>query len=142
NDATLWKSEFKRDLTKVIFFAEDIFGIQFCIKDDEVCTFDPETSESKVIATSLADWARWILEDPRIRTGWPLAHFWQLRNGPLESGIRLLPKVPFVLGGQFAIENLSQAHDIEAMRYRASIANQLLDCPDGSKVILKIRHPE
>jgi hypothetical protein len=52
-----------------------------------------------------------------------------------------LPKVPYVLGGHgsFAIENLYALGDVEGMRFRASIANQLHDCPDGSKVVLNIK---
>ncbi len=140
NNAALWMSEYKTDLGGVVFFAEDIFGMQFCIKNDAVNSFDPETGELKVIAASLEDWCRWIWEDTKTRTGWPIAHFWQLKQGALKSGMRLLPKVPFVLGGQFAIENLYELNDVEGMRFRASIANQLRDCPDGSKVVLNIKH--
>ena len=132
-------SEYKTNFCGVVFFAEDIFGMQFCIKNDAVNSFDPETGEFKVIAPSLEDWSRWIWEDTKTRTGWPVAHFWQLKQGVLKPGMRLLPKVPFVLGGQFAIENLYELNDVEGMRFRASIANQLRDCPDGSKVVLNIK---
>ncbi|MGB7748669.1 MAG: SMI1/KNR4 family protein [Verrucomicrobiia bacterium] len=139
NNEALWMSEYKTNLGGVVFFAEDIFGMQFCIKNDAVNSFDPETGEFKVIAPSLEDWSRWIWEDTKTRTGWPVAHFWQLKQGVLKPGMRLLPKVPFVLGGQFAIENLYELNDVEGMRFRASIANQLRDCPDGSKVVLNIK---
>jgi hypothetical protein len=140
NDSALWKSEYKVDLSSVVFFAEDIFGIQFCIKDNEVNSFDPETGELVVVAQNVEDWSRWIFEDAKTRTGWPLAHSWQQRESTLKLGMRLLPKVPFVLGGQFAIENLYALDDAEGMRFRASIANQLHDGPDGSKVVLNIKH--
>jgi hypothetical protein len=139
NNAALWRSEYKADLGVVVFFAEDIFGVQFCIKDDSVNSFNPETGEFKVIAASLEDWSGWVMEDSKTRTGWPLAHFWQLRQGALKLGTRLLPKVPFVLEGRFEIENLYELNDVEGMRFRASIANQLRDCPDGSKVVLKVQ---
>jgi hypothetical protein len=142
NDPALWKLEYKVDLSGVVFFAEDIFGVQFCIKDDAVNSFDPETGELVVVARNLEDWSRWIFEDAKTRTGWPLAHLWQQREGTFKLGTRLLPKVPFVLGGQFAIENLYALNDAEGMRFRASIANQLHDCPDGSKVALNIKRSE
>ena len=53
--------------------------------------------------------------------------------------MRLLPKVPFILGGQFSIENFYVLNDAEGMQFRASIANQLHDCPDGTKVVLNIK---
>lgn len=139
NEAALWRSEYKADLRGTVFFAEDIFGTQFCIKDDVINSFDPETGDLTVIAQNLEDWSRWIFEDAKTRTGWPLAHLWKQREGPLKRGTRLLPKVPFVLGGQFEVENLYALDDVEGMRFRASIANQLKDCPDGSKVVLDIK---
>ena len=142
NADALWKAEYKVDLSGVVFFAEDIFGVQFCLKDNAVNSFDPETGELAAIAQNLEDWARWVLEDAKARTGWPLAHLWQQRKGALKLGTRLLPKVPFVLGGQFAIENLYALDDAEGMRFRASIANKLHDCPDGSKVVLDIKRGE
>lgn len=142
NKTTLWKANYKISLSKAFFFAEDVFGVQFCILNDEINSFDPETGEFNVVAKNLEDWAGWILEDSKTRTGWPMAHFWQLRQGPLKPGMRLLPKVPFVLGGQFTIENLYVLNDTEGMRFRASIANQLRDCPDGTKVVLDIKRSQ
>jgi hypothetical protein len=138
NNTTLWKAEYKIDFGNAVFFAEDIFGMQFCIKDDLVTLFDPETGDWKIIANSLGGWIDWIFKDSKITTGWPLAHDWQVKQGPLKFGTRLLPKVPFVLGGQFSIVNLYALNDAEGMRFRANIANQLHDCPDGSKVILRL----
>lgn len=142
NIATVWKADYKIDFKKAIFFAEDVFGVQFCILNDVINSFDPETGEFKVVAKSLEEWAGWILDDSKTRTGWPLAHFWQLKQGPLKAGVRLLPKVPFVLGGEFSIENLYFLNDAEGMRFRASIANQLQDCPDGTKVVLDIKRSQ
>ena len=142
NDTAQWKAEYKVDLSSVVFFAEDIFGVQFCVNHNAVNSFDPETGELAAIAGNLEDWARWVLEDARTRTGWPLAHLWQQQKGPLKLGTRLLPKVPFVFGGQFAVENLYALDETEGMRFRASIANQIHDSPDGSKVVLDIKRSE
>jgi hypothetical protein len=75
NKRGLWRSNYKTDLADVVFFAEDVFGTQFCIRNDAVNLFDPETGEFKVIAATIKDWAQWIFEDPKVRTGWPLGHF-------------------------------------------------------------------
>lgn len=137
NDERLWRHAFEADFSRVLFFAEDIFGVQFCINQGEVSSFDPETGEFHSIANTIRDWARWVVEDYHVRTGWPLAHEWQLRYGAIEPGQRLLPKKPFVLGGEFSIENLYKLNDVEGMLFRASIAVQLRDCPDGSTVVLQ-----
>ncbi|WP_068685569.1 hypothetical protein [Variovorax sp. WDL1] len=44
-----------------IFFAEDIFGVQFAIKDDVVVSFDPESGEAEEIAGSIEEWANKLL---------------------------------------------------------------------------------
>lgn len=137
NDESLWRHTFGMDFSDVLFFAEDIFGIQFCINRGEISSFDPETGEFQPIAATLRGWAGWIVDDYRVRTGWPLAREWQLQYGAIEPGQRLLPKKPFVLGGEFTLGNLYKLNDVEGMLFRASIAVQLRDCPDGSTVTLQ-----
>jgi hypothetical protein len=137
NDDNLWRHAYETDFSGVLFFAEDIFGNQFCVRQDGISSFEPETGEFQPIADTLSSWASWIVEDYRVRTGWPLAREWQLQYGALEAGQRLLPKKPFVLGGEFALGNLYKLNDVEGMLFRASIAVQLRGCPDGSTVILK-----
>ena len=132
-----WKKSYTAEVN-AFCFAEDIFGIQFCVSDDAICTFDPETGAIDYLCHSIAEWARMVIQDPNLRTGYPLAHAWQLMRGPLRPGERLLPKVPFVLGGKFELENLYSLTDIDGMSFRASIANQIRDLPDGSQVILKM----
>jgi hypothetical protein len=142
NHSTLWRAEYKTDLGESVFFAEDVFGIQFCIQGDSIQSFDPETGRFTKLADTLEDWARWILENHTLRTGWPLAHQWQAQHGSLQPGIRLLPKVPFVCGGQFSVENLYELNDVEGMRFRASLANQLIGVPEGTQIVFKIKRSE
>ena len=139
NHPAAWRAEYKVNLGETVFFAEDIFGVQFCIRDDSVQSFDPETGGFAHVAETLEGWGRWILENHRVGTGWPLAHEWQKKNGPLPLGSRLLPKVPFVCSGQFSIENLYILKDVDRMRFRATIANQLVGIPDGTKIVFKVQ---
>jgi hypothetical protein len=138
NDSEAWKATYTFALGQSVFFAEDIFGVQFCIRANSVQSFDPETGHFTKIADTLEGWARWILEDHRVRTGWPLAHQWQEQHGPLLPGMRLLPKVPFMCGGEFSVTNLYELQDVDGMRFRASIANQLIGVPDGTKIVFKV----
>ena len=85
-----------------------------------------------MLAEDVQGWAAVILDDHDVLTGYSLAHEWQDRHGALPEGRRLLPKVPFVLGGDFAIGNLYCAGAVEGMRARASLATQLRDVPDGA----------
>lgn len=137
NQNSLWKSRYRIDIKEAIFFAEDAFGGQFGFIDGSIRSFDPENGEMTSVADDLESWAEWVLQNHRVRTGWPLMQQWQRSYGEIENGQRLVPKVPFVLGGKFSLDNLYKLEDVEAMRLRASIANQLYDCPPGTEIILK-----
>src|SRR5664279_120715 len=141
NDINVWKNVYNVRTENIIFFAEDVFGGQFGIDGDSICYFDPENADLTPVAENLESWGRWILDDHRVRTGWPLLRQWQELYGIIQEGQRLLPKIPFVLGGKFELENLFKLNDIEGMRWRADIANQLLDCPPGAKVVIKLAPP-
>jgi hypothetical protein len=121
----------------MLFFAEDVLGAQFCVLDGAVMSFDPETGDKSFIAPSVLAWARRILHEGDVLTGYPLAHEWQTRNGPIKPRARLIPKTPFVLGGDFTIENLFLLEAAQAMRSRANLAIQIRDLPDGTNVAFK-----
>lgn len=138
NDENLWKSDFDWDLNHILCFAEDLFGCQFCIVEEKVCLFDPETGQLENFANSLQDWAMAIIGDFEFRTGYPLAHAWQIKNSILIPGSRLLPKIPFALGGKYDLENLYASKDVDGMIFRANIANQIRNISDGEKIIIDI----
>jgi len=120
------------------FFAEDVFGGQFCIKSNKICSFDPETGALQDVAEDMEGWARSILADYDFMTGYSLCHEWQRVNGRLNSGLRLVPKVPFVAGGKFNVQNLHVIEAVKGMRLRGQIALQIKDIPDGEQIKLKI----
>jgi len=138
NEMQLWKGSYNCDLDHVLFFAEDAFGCQYCLIDDKVSLFDPETGQFEELASSLQCWTQAVIGDYEYRTGYPLAHAWQIQNHPFRPGTRLLPNVPFVLGGKYELENLHIGDDVEGMIFRASIANQIRDVPDGQQIVLEV----
>jgi len=132
NEPALWIDAYSDLVSDCLFFAEDAFGAQFCIRKDGVFTFDPETGEQGKIAGSLDGWAEVVLRDYESLTGYPLAHAWQKQHGALPPRKRLIPKIPFVLNGNFEPGNLYLGDAAEAMRARASIAQQIRNLPEGS----------
>lgn len=138
NDPGTWRNQYKGMADGCLFFAEDVFGSQFCIKDNKVCTFDPETGVCSYLARDINEWARMILSDYPLLTGYPLAHQWQEQYGQISAGKRLLPKIPFVAGGKFVLDNLYLGDAVEGMKFRAEIANQIKNLPDGAKIKLKV----
>ncbi|MFZ0815640.1 MAG: hypothetical protein WAM78_08975 [Candidatus Sulfotelmatobacter sp.] len=90
------------------------------------------------MADSIENWAEKILSNHRGETAWPLASKWQAANGPLPAGKRLMPKIPFFLGGEYSIDNLWAGDPVEGMRFKADLALQTRKLPDGSAVKLVI----
>jgi len=138
NATELWKLEYKLDLAKALFFAEDAFGNQYAIYERAVRSFDAETGDFADISDTLRGWIKEVLNDAASRTAYPLARRWQVENGPIPSGQRLVPKLPFACGGQYSTDNLYLARDVEAMRLYGSIAAQIRDVPDGGTVRFRI----
>ena len=67
-------------------------------------------------------------------TGYPLAHDWQIRHGNLAFDQRLVPKIPFVMGGTPSVETVYAMDAVRAMRMHGEIAVQIRDLPDGTRV--------
>ncbi|MDQ8045152.1 MAG: hypothetical protein AAGC46_09400 [Solirubrobacteraceae bacterium] len=134
NETTLWRALYGDATRGHWFFAEDVFGGQFSVTADGVQAWDPETGESEPLANDLEGWAEVLLADYAFWTGQPLAREWQQTRGPLSEGFRLLPKVPFVLGGDYAVENLRAVDAVSAMRIRAGYAHALRNAPDGTRI--------
>ena len=133
-----WRAGYSGMADGIFFFAEDIFGGQFGLRGNEVVAFEPETGEFRVVSSSLEGWAQWILADFELTTGYPLGRAWQRRFGALLLGKRLIPRIPFVLGGDFTIENLYSVDSTVGMQVRAELAVQIRDLPDGAQVRYRV----
>lgn len=138
NTSNLWKNNYIEPTYNAFFFAEDIFGSQFCIREGMICTFDPETGLFEAMSSSLEECINDIMHDYEFRTGFPLAHAWQIKNQQLNPGVRLLPKIPFLCGGKYEVDNLYSLADVKGMLFRASIANQIRNLPDGAEFVFEV----
>ena len=136
NQPGLWRQHFVPWADDGLFFAEDIFGGQFVIRDHGVYSFDPESAEYTHLGDNLNDWAQALLNDWDFFTGASLAKSWQQTHGRLPLCQRLIPRVPFVLGGGFIAKNLLACERVTAMRARAAIARQIHDLADGATITL------
>ncbi|MDC0716130.1 hypothetical protein [Nannocystis bainbridge] len=134
NGSTLWRDAYGPLVDDLVFFADDIFGGQFCIREDRIFLLDPETAVLELMAESLDGWAERVLEDTSYLTGQRLAHEWRTSFGPIELTQRLLPKLPFVTGGRFELENLYACDAVEGMRFRGELARQIQALPDGTPI--------
>jgi len=69
-----------------IYFAEDFFGVQFCIRDDGMYSFDSETTYFEWLSENLNYWCPLILNEYDFYTGYSLAHQWHTRFFPSPDG--------------------------------------------------------
>jgi hypothetical protein len=46
----------------------------------------------------------------------------------------LVPKIPFVLGGEFGVDNVFALEATKGMRLRGELAVQIRDLPNGTKI--------
>lgn len=138
NDSQSWRKSYEDLACGCLFFAEDTFGGQFCIKDGGVYTFDPETAGLECLADSVEGWAKSVLDDCDVLTGRPLAIAWRERDGMIPSGMRLMPKTPFVVGGEFSIDNLHLLNATDGMEFRGYLANQIKDLPEGAAIRFEV----
>lgn len=138
NSDALWRNVYHGMANGCLFFAEDIFGGQFCIKKNKIYTFDPETGALDYLANDIEGWAEAIITDYKVLTGYLLAHQWQENHGQLPVRKRLLPKVPFFAGGEFGLDNLYLHDAVEGMKFRANIAIQIKDLPDSAQIQFEV----
>lgn len=138
NERSVWREAYGTLISsEAICFAEDLFGGQFALTSEGVIGIDCETGAAETIGATLEEWAEQVLSDSDFRTGWSLAREWQARHGPLLQGQRLIPQQPFVLGGDYVLENLKVVDDVRGMRIRAGIAESLAGVPDGEQVVIE-----
>jgi len=134
NDSRLWKHFYGDLMSEGLFFAEDVFGGQFVLAGDVVHTFNPETAELVSFAESVEAWAAKVLDRYDHATGYSIAHAWQMENGALPAGHRLIPRVPFVVGGEYEADNIVPVEASVAMRYWAGFAKVISELPDGANL--------
>jgi len=138
NQRDLWKYEYCGLADSAFCFAEDVFGGQFCIIDEKIGVFNPETGEIEAMADDLEGWSSKLLSDYNVFVGYKFAHDWQKLHGRMQDRYRLMPKKPFVLGGAYELENLEGMDSVRVMKSYGNLAHQIHDLPDGSQVKFEV----
>ena len=129
NSQDLWREEYAGMEPDLLFVAEDVFGNQFGLLEDFVCTFDAETAAVTKFSRSVAEWSARMLTEFNRHTGYPVAHQWQSCRGRIAAGRRLIPRIPFARGGKRLVENLYDCEAVAGMRTRGQQARRLVDMP-------------
>lgn len=128
-----WRTLFP-EAEQYLFFAEDIFCDQFAIGKKGVIRYKLESGEAELHSRSLNEWALKLLSDYDYETGWSLAHEWQKKNYILARNYRLLPKIPFVIGGEYEISNLVAVNKTKAIYAYKNLCSSVRDSKDGEAI--------
>ena len=138
NDNKLWKTAYAGLADDLLCFAQDIFGNQFAITGGKIVVFSAETGETSIFAFSLEEWARKILDDFDYLTGYTFAKEWQELHGPLPVGMRLCPTTPFIMGGEYKLQNMQAMEGSKVLKTLGYFATQIHGQPDGTKIRFSI----
>ncbi|GHF76940.1 hypothetical protein GCM10018790_63720 [Kitasatospora xanthocidica] len=134
NSKSLWRESYGRLIPEMIFFAEDVFGGQFAMAGDgAVYSFNPETAALSKFSEDVTSWQDGVVADWNYVTGYSVGHEWQMRNGPLPAGHRLVPKVPFSVGGEFSFGNMIPVEAAAALKYWGGFALAISGARDGGQ---------
>ncbi|MDP3232520.1 MAG: hypothetical protein Q8N26_07070 [Myxococcales bacterium] len=116
-------------------FAFDVFGAPFVLaRNGQVDRVDPETREITPCSANLEDWANRVSASPNHELGAGLASEWQLCHRELLAFERLVPKRPFVMGGDFVVGNLVPCELQRALSLYSTLSAQLVGISNGVTV--------
>jgi len=102
NSGSLWRNGYQILLKGCSSSPRTFCRTSLSFHKGEWCLrFHAETGRTDLMSDSIEKWADVILSNYQTETGWTFTHDWQLKNGPLPKGKRLMPKTPFFLGGEY-----------------------------------------
>ncbi|WP_327210789.1 hypothetical protein [Rhizobium leguminosarum] len=122
-------------------FAADLFGDFWMVHPDGAVrkvlteTVEVDRTEDR---ESLDAWAEAVLADPDVEVGEKFALAWAEENGSIPNGKRLTGKTPFVMGGEYSLDNLYAIDFDELMAVRLHVGLEIRDLPDGSSVVIDV----
>jgi hypothetical protein len=124
-------------------FGQDIFGNQFTfsINEGEIVFLNIETGGREVLAKGFKEWLDVLTADLEYYTGMSYEKEWKDKYS-ISLNERLQPKIPFVIGGDYTIDNFYVNGYPAYLLYNADISKQIINLKDGEKVNLKIKRNE
>ena len=140
----LLQQEYGKIVDGLIAFGQELFANQFCfdVKTKEIIFFSVESGEREIIAPSFRDWCKLIVTDLEYFTGINVSTQWVNDKGNLQLDQRLYPRKPFIIGGEYKVENLIAGQFPDYIKANANIARQIFNLPDGTAIKLKFINPE
>lgn len=138
NREAAWRRAYGPAAEGFTFFAEDVFGNLFAIRKGEAFSFDPETAKIAKVGNGFGGWLEYLVGDLSYATGGGVAQVYSEGNGPIPFDMRLSPIKPFVLGGEYDLENLRPLHWEKSLEFRSEVCRQIRDLPEGANIEIRL----
>lgn len=128
------------NFSKAIYcFGCDLFFNQYGFNEGNVVMLDIYSGELTIVAPSFDEWVALLEIEGDYYSGYSLLDKWTLKRGKLEKGERLAATIPFVVGGEYKIENLHALRQDKLLDFASFFANEIKDLPDGSKILSRTK---
>lgn len=141
NDPTGWVRDYGTSAEGLFFFAEDAFGDQFAWNGQRVVRFLAETGEREDFAEDVFGALERITKNAEVELGLGVLEGWIAAHGPMPEGVHLFPRTPLVTGGSLDPSEVVTIDPFENMRFKAHLACQIAEIPDGGKIEFVVRKP-
>ncbi|MDQ1317853.1 MAG: hypothetical protein QG641_1161 [Candidatus Poribacteria bacterium] len=138
NHPAEWRLMYGEDVVGLLFFAEDVFGNLWAYSNEGILFFDIESAGIEIVSSDFAGWIKYIAEDIDYTTGRSLAQRWAKIHGSIPFGSRLCSKKPFILGGEYEVDNLYALSWEQNLLFKADIARQIKGLPDGTEIKFEV----
>jgi hypothetical protein len=136
-----WVGDYGDLARGLFFFAEDSFGDQFAWDGEKVVRFLAETGKREEFSQGLGDCLQRIAKNPDEELGLGVLRDWIARKGAVQEGAHLFPRTPLVTRGSLDPSEVVVIDPFENMRFKASLARQIADVPDGGRIELIVGSP-
>ncbi len=135
------QKEFGKILEGFYSFGQDAFGNQFLfhLKSNDVLFFNIETGRKQLLGNGFRRWMEAFASDYDYYSGMSYMESWR-RQFQISINERIQAKKPFVIGGKYDIENFIVKRYPDYLSYNADIAKQIINIPDGARVVLKLKN--
>jgi hypothetical protein len=129
-----------QELVKGYFcFGEDLFGNLLTFHKERVYLFDIETAEFSEIASDFSKWLEVLQADLDFYCGSSITeNLPEITIKKLVEGNRLCPKMPFILGGEYSLDNLVLKNYRANLEFNCDLAWQIVNLPDGTQFSIEI----
>jgi hypothetical protein len=126
-------------ISNFLFWGQDLFGNLFYYEEKGIGFFEIETGEKSLLCSNFSEFDSLLVNDYEYLTGVNYLKDWEFFNNKiLKESDRLCPKIPFIIGGEYAYDNFYEKDIFLNWKFNSDLAKQIKDTPDGTPVQIEI----